>query len=403
MEIFVARQPIFDKSMNVFAYELLYRVDPGSAANVKDGDQATSAVITNTFLLIGFDNLTGGKPAFINFTRNMLAEEVATNLPRELVAVEVLEDVDPDDKVIEACRKLKDLGYTLVLDDFVFKGDLQPLIDLADIIKVDFLYTRGADRGEIIRQVGNKNIKFLAEKVETKEEFEEALGMGYSYFQGYFFSKPDTLSARDIPGYKLNYLHLLQELNRPETDFCMVEEIIKRDVSITYKLLKYINSASFGFRSKINSVKHALVLLGLQEIKKWISLIALRSMGEDKPDELMTSSILRARFSELIALSMGNKKRSPDYFLMGLLSMIDAFVDRPMPVILEGLPISEDIKMALISGEGLLGEVFCLVLAYEKGQWDSFASSAELLGLNEKTTTRLFLDSIEWSNQVVNT
>ena len=248
MDIFIARQPIFDIRQNVFAYELLYRSGIKNLYAGINGDQASSEVIGSSFLLFGLENLTMGKKAFINFTRKLLEDEVATLLPKESIVVEVLENVEPDKQMLSACIKLKELGYQLALDDFAYDPRFEPFIDLVDIIKVDFLQTSPQDRAALVQRIGNKNIKFLAEKVETKEDFNQALQAGYSYFQGYFFSKPNIVSGKDITSFKLTYLQLLQEIGKPDLDFDELEETIKRDVALSYKLLRYINSAAFSPR-----------------------------------------------------------------------------------------------------------------------------------------------------------
>lgn len=403
MDVFVARQPIFDRQQKVVGYELLYRIGQENhyENHFGNGDQATSEVIANCFLLIGLQNLTGGKRAFINFTENLLKNEIATILPRESVAVEILESIEVDEKVIKACQNLKKLGYTLVLDDFILDDRFKPLVELADIVKIDFLDVDIREKMDVVNSLGSRNVKLLAEKVETTEAFDQAYKMGYAYFQGYFFSKPVILSGQDIPGYKLNYLQVLQEINRPELDYDKLENVIKRDVSLSYKLLRYINSAAFGFRNRIDSIKHALVLLGLQEIKKWVSLIILRGLGEDKPDEIMTSSIIRAKFGELIAIQMGINDKNGDLFLMGMFSLIDVFISRPMAEILAELPISDDIKHALLGGYGLYGDIHQMILAYEKGEWESFAQLALQVNLDEAEVPALYLRSITWANEIM--
>lgn len=401
MEFFVARQPIFNKQQKVYAYELLYRLGFNNFYDNPDGDQATTEVIANSFLLIGIEALTGGKRAFINFTQNLLKNEVPTVLPKELIAVEILEYMELNEEIIAACKKLKQLGYILVLDDFVYSVKYKPLIELVDIIKIDFLQTPVKERMDIVQRIGSQRVKFLAEKVETREEFKQALKMGYSYFQGYFFSKPVILSGRDVPAHKLNYLQVLQEVNRPEFDFGRLDNIIKRDVSLSYKLLKYMNSAAFGFRTKISSIKHALVMLGMNEIKRWVSLIALRGLAEDKPDEIMTSSIIRARFGELIAPKIGLGNQSSDIFLMELFSMIDALIDRPMSDIVAELPIYEEIKDALLGKQCRYWDVYDLILSYEKGDWEKFSKYAAEFKLNETEVPELYLKSLEWANELI--
>lgn len=402
MDVFVARQPIFDRKKNVAAYELLFRSGTENAYDTSlDGDRSTSNVITNSLLIIGLDNLTSGKKAFVNFTRNLLVQGVPSMLPKDALAVEILETVEPEPDVVQACRELKAAGYQLVLDDFVFQERYQPLVELADIIKVDFMATDRAQRAELVRRCRSESVRFLAEKVETQEAFQEALDAGYELFQGYFFSKPLIVSGRDIPSSKISYLRVLNEVNKPDADFERLEEIIKRDVSLTYKLLRFINSAYFRFSVKVESIKHALILLGTKEIKKWVSVVALSSMGFDKPQELLNLSLVRARFCETVAVKTGLEKRSADLFLTGLFSLIDALVDRPMHTVLTDLPIADDVKQALLGRDNPLRDVFGLVLSYERAEWTRTSVYANKLRVNEKELPELFLDSINWAKITV--
>jgi EAL and modified HD-GYP domain-containing signal transduction protein len=400
MEIYVARQPIFNKQQEVYAYELLYRSGANKFYSSLNGDQASSEVITNSFLLIGLETLTRRKKAFINFTRNLLENDVATLLPNDLIVVEILQDIEPDEKMLAACRKLKELGYLLALDDFLYDDIFKPLLDLVDIIKVDFLTTPVEQRRAVVQRIEPHKALFLAEKVETREDFVQAVEMGYSYFQGYFFSKPDIVSGRDIPSFKLTYLKILQEINKPELDFDRLEKLIKMDVSLSYKLLKFINSLAFGFRSEIRSIRQALVLLGKKEISKWLSLISLKSIGENKPDELIITAICRAKFCELIAPRVGLKNRNSDLFLMGMFSLMDAFLDQPLSDILAQLPISEDIKTALLGGKSRFRDIYELILAYETGDWERLSRKAAKLELEEKEVKEFYLNSLEVSNQI---
>ena len=400
MEVFFARQPIFDKQQNLYAYDLLFRYKFKNLYESPDWDQATSTAIVVSFLLNSMDTITRGKRAFMSFSPNMLAQGLVTLFPKELVAVEISENVEPDKEIIAACKNLKGLGYLLVLDDFFLKPQCNPLIELADIIKIDFINTNIEEKRSLISKVGSQNIKFLAEKVDTREAFNQALEQGYSYFQGYFFSKPSKGSSHDVPFIKLNYLLVLQEINRPEVDFNRLEKIFKRDVSLSYKLLTHINSAYFGFSNEIRSIKYALSLLGILEVKKWVSLIALNEMGKDKPHELVVISIVRAHFCELIAPKVGLSDRASELFLMGLFSMLDAFLDQPMADILTKLPFSKDIKNALLGEKCLFLDVFELILSYEKGDWEQFSEYAAKLKLVGSEVPVLFLKAIEQSYQI---
>ena len=400
MENFVARQAIFDRNLQVFAYELLFRTGRENVYAATDADLATSSVITDSFITIGLESLTRGKRAFINFTKNLLLDETATILPKDSLVVEILEDIKPDEGIIAACAKLKNYGYTLALDDFVFDEIFEPLIELADIIKVDFRISEMDEIFDLIQKYGFKNIKFLAEKVETQDEFDEALGLGFTYFQGYFFSKPVIVASKDIPGYKINNLNIMNEINRPDVDFNKIESIIKQDVTISYKLLKFINSAFFGFSSTIQAIKQALVMLGIEEFRKWVTLVVLKGMGDDKPDELMVISIIRAKFCELIAGIIGLEKRGPELFFMGMFSVIDTFMGRPMEEILENLPLEDDIKDALSGHEGRLRDVYELMLATEKGEWDMIFKYADKLDIDKSKIPGLYVKALESANEI---
>jgi EAL and modified HD-GYP domain-containing signal transduction protein len=405
MDVFVARQPIFDARKNVIAYELLFRsgidnfYDPQT-----DGDQATYKVVLNSFFVIGMHTLTKGKRAFINFSRNLIVRGAPSMMPRELIGVEILETVEADDEIIAACRELKAAGYVVALDDFVLHERYFPLLKLADIIKVDFLATPTENRKAIVQQCKSHtthSIQFLAEKVETREDFEEGLDLGYVYFQGYFFSRPDVVSGKDIPGSKLTCLRMINEVNKPEASIDDVDQVIRRDVSLSYKLLQFVNSAFFGLTVQIQSIRHALMMLGLREIKKWASLVALYNLGYDKPQELLTLSLIRARVCEMLGLKINMQARSADLFLMGLFSLIDALVDRPMEELMRDLPVAEDLKQALLGEENRLNDVYRLVISYEKGEWDTTAAYLDKLGLDEAVLPDIYLQSVTWANTAI--
>jgi EAL and modified HD-GYP domain-containing signal transduction protein len=316
------------------------------------------------------------------------------------MVVELLETVEPDEEVIAVCRKLKELGYLLALDDFVFDQTMRPLIDLADIIKVDFLSTDRDQRAALIAQINPRRVRFLAEKVETDEEAENARHLGYSLFQGYFYSRPKIIQGRDVPGYKLNYLQLLREAMQQDLSLDKMEQIVSRDVSLAYKLLRFINSAAFSFRSRVQSIHHALVLMGVREIRKWVSLVALTGLGKDKSEELVVGSLIRARFCELVASRVGLGHRSSDLFLMGMFSMIDAFLDRPMQEALATLPLDDDIKIALLGGKNRCRDVYELTLAYERGDWEGLSQHTTVLNLVEEEVPQLYLQSVELAHKV---
>ncbi len=395
-DIYVARQPIFDADANVFAYELLFRngIEQYTAPKV-DSECATIKVIANS-LIIGLQNLTAGRRAFINFNRSLLVAGIPLLFPREMLGVEILEQVEPDDTVIRACRRLKRAGYMVVLDDFVFKEKFRPLIDVASLIKIDFRSTNEEKRREIFDLVDNPEVRFLAEKVETQEEYEEAMGLGYDLFQGFFFHRPDVIATREMPGFKINYLTILKKVCNSDLPFEEIEDILKRDVSLTYKLLRFINSASYNFRVTIRSIRHALVLLGKREIRKWLTLIALSGVGHDKPRELLHNTLVRARFCELIGHDLKLGDLTADLFLVGMFSLADAFLDREMDRVLEELPLDEKIKDALLGKTGLYKDVLELVVAYEKASWLAAARISQKLNFEEGKMVAHYIEAVQW-------
>ncbi len=399
MDVFVARQPIFDVHQNVYGYELLFRSGLNNVFQHPDPNEATSRVIVDSFFLLGMQELTGGKRAFINVTRDILLKEYLFMVPKELIVVEILETVEPDSAVVAACEKLKKAGYLLAMDDFVDKEEYRPLVDLADFMKIDFLLTAEKTRRSLVRKFGRSGIRFLAEKVETNDVHQGALDMGYTFFQGYFFSKPKIFSGKEIPGYKIHYLQLLQEIHRPELDFGQIGQIIKREMSLSFKLLRYINSAFFSLRNKINSLMQALVLLGEKEIRKWVSLIALARMGEDKPEELLIQALIRAKFCESISSFSGLSHRKEDLFLMGMFSLLDAILDRPLNEILREIPIADDIKAALGGEKNRLNQIHQCGLAWEVGNWEKSLELSRVIGIDEMAAYHQYLKAVKWGHQ----
>ncbi|NMA68218.1 MAG: HDOD domain-containing protein, partial [Desulfitobacterium sp.] len=391
MDVFVARQPILDSQGQIHAYELLFRESMDNTFKSSDGDLATSSLISRSFFLMDFNKLTMGKPAFINFTANLLKEGMATLLPKEQVVIEILEDVDPDPEIVEACKNLRAQGYQIALDDFVFRLDYFPLIELADIIKVDFRANQAFEVQNLIKRLKAKRIVFLAEKVETFAEYEEAKKIGYSLFQGYFFSKPNIVQSKEIPSSKLNYLRLLHQVNSPHAEIEQLDKIIRADVSLTYKLLKLINSSAIGLKHQISSIKQALVLLGLNEIKKWASVIVMGNIADDKPDALAIQSYVRASFAEKLAPKVGLADMKSNAYLMGLFSLIDACLDRPLPEILEELPIDSSVKNALLGQPNGYRYLLDLVMAYEQGEWPVVNRLLKKFGVAEDTIPQYYL------------
>ena len=400
MEHFIARQPIFDTKGRVFAYELLFRSGLHNYFDSEDFDQASASVIANSNLLFTLDEMTGNTKAFLNCTEKVLLEDLMTTLPRQQAVVEILENVEPTPQIVEACKRLKKLGYTLALDDFVYHQNFEPLLDLADIVKVDFLLSDEKQQEELARQLIPRGIKMLAEKVETHEVFEQAKTMGYQLFQGYFFAKPIIISRKDIPTNKIQFLRILKDVHAEEVDFKKLALTIQSEVSLTYKLLKLINSAAFALRSRVTSVLQALSLLGLREIRSWVSLLSISSMADDKPAELVVSSLIRARLCEQLALPCRMGDRKSDLFLMGLFSLLDVIMSRPLDEILKEITVEDDVFAALTGTDGPLKNILQLAIAMEKGEWDTVAELTTMMQIDEQQLPAAYREAVTWAQDI---
>jgi len=401
MDIYVARQPVFDRNRKVIGYELLYRSGSTNSCDSADGTEASLAVIRNTFLLLGEWVVAPPGKTFIKLTRDLLVNSVAKVLPHQSTVLEILEDIEPEEEVVHACMGLKEAGYTLAFDDYTLDSTPKtPLLELADIVKVDFTKNTNEQSQAIAQRLANGHRQLLAEKVETQAEFTAALAMGYDLFQGYFFSKPMILQGHAIPYYKRNYMRILGELNRTELDFPSLEGVIKQDVTLCYTLLKYINSAYFHVVDEVTSILRAIVLLGEAEVRKWASLVLCTLMGNDEPPEVVVRSLIRARMCELLAGNVGLEARASDLFLMGLFSMLDVLIGRPLGEILKGLSLSREVKRALLGERGDYRHLYDLVVSYERGQWERCSRHASKLNLNPERIPSAFLRAVEWADEI---
>jgi c-di-GMP-related signal transduction protein len=403
MDVFVARQAIFDRQLKVQGYELLARSCLGGVCAHAQDLMASLQVITNSFLSMGVENVLGGKPAFINFPQELLQDERALILPPKTTVIEILETVKPEPAVIAACRGLRDKGYTLALDDFNPNNGWSQFTDLVSIIKVDFRSTARGEQRKLVKRYAPQGIRMLAEKVETQAEFREAWQMGYEYFQGYFFARPVVLSRHEIPVCKLNHLRILEQLPRPELDYPAIEKLIRREVSLASKLLRFINSALFAWDQPVQSIMQALTGMGDQEIRTWVSLATLPSLTVDKPDELMRTALVRARFCELLAPGAGLDHRKADLFLIGLFSLLDAMLDWPLREVLAEIKLNGEIAGVLLNKAApgnRLASVYALILQYEAGEWELLADTADSLNIARDSIPELYLDSVAWSEQI---
>lgn len=396
MEVFLARQPIFDRKKQVVAYELLYR---SSVKNTYDlsinGDLATASVVVDTLINFGIKRLTNGKMAYINFTRNLLLENLPELFDASQLVIEVLENLEVDDLLVDACKNYKEKGYTIALDDFVGDGTFDRLMPYVDIIKVDFLVLKSAGRAYVAKKYEHTGVKLLAEKVETIADYEEALALGYHLFQGFFFERPVMCKGKSIQVSTYRYMEVLNETISEEPDFNRLTQIIKSDYSLTYKLLRLINSPAFYTVQEITSVNHALTLLGINEIRKWTTLIMLRDISSDKPNELVRVSLVRGLFAEKLAHLMHLKSRETEAFLLGLFSLIDTIMEKPLFEIIEPLPLKEDLKGALLGEKNVFHDILKLLKYYEAGNWDVVIAMSEALNLDFRAINPLFVAAVD--------
>ncbi len=400
MDVYIARQPIFTKNKRVYAYELLFRRSMGKKLGQVSGNRATTSVLSSAFLTEGIEKISGSKPCFINFTEQLLGKDIAGFFSKTKIVIEILEDVEPTDKVIEACRSLAQKGYLIALDDFVYARKLEPLIALADIIKIDFRLSTMDEIERMLYRLSHRRLKFLAEKIETYEEFDKALKLGFSYFQGYFFSQPETLRIREVASVKVNLMNLLAEVNRKKTTVDRLDAIISMDLGITYKLLRYINSAYYYLLHEVTSVRQAIIYLGAKEIRRFVTLVIISELASDKPEELVRLSITRGRFCELLAEPGQVIVDQSDLFLLGLFSLLDALLDTPMKEVMKSLPLADDVKEALVEGKGSLCPYLQLITAYERGCYSTCEKVLVDLHLSGAQVTEHYMAAVEFADRV---
>ncbi|MEA2642328.1 MAG: hypothetical protein QOF51_3722 [Chloroflexota bacterium] len=398
MQVYVARQPIFTGQMAVHGYELLFRDELANCFRSNNPDAASMQVLHDSAFLFGLDALTGGSKAFIKFTRHTLAHGYGELLPRESLVVELLPEIEADDEVLESCRRLKQLGYQLALDDF--QPDQTKLLPLVDLAKVDFQQADDEKLG-IPQRFQREGLEFVAKHVETEEARRLAEAAGYTYYQGYFFSKPAMMTATRPTGLRANYLRILDEVHRPGLDFDRLAELIEMDVSLVYRVLRYINSAANGLRNRVTSVKLALVMLGEDGARKWVPLMLLADMSGEKPSELVRMCATRARFCETVAVAAGWEDRARELFLLGLFSLIDALLNAPMERVLQELPLPREVVSALLGKENRYRALCQMMVACEEGEWGVLDQCAASLGVGEEQVAGAYVQAVEWASSAL--
>jgi EAL and modified HD-GYP domain-containing signal transduction protein len=393
----IARQAILDADEKVVGYELFFREGPGENRFTSDSERATSTTI-DALNMMGLDVLCDGYPAFVNSTREMLLTGYFALLPPRDVVVEIQEKVLADDDVMQACERLKKDGYSVALDNFIPGDKREALVHFADIRAIS-----PAQRGALAGRYASKHCRMVAQKVESREAFVEAKKNGFTCFQGYFFQHPENIRARQIPAQQASYVRLLGAVSKPDVDFAEVEELIKREPSLCYRLLRYFNSPLLGLSSSpINSIRHGLNLLGERETVRWIRMTTTIVMGETKSSDLVLSALVRARFCELIAPKVEHGKS--DLFLLGMLSLMDAVLSVPIGMLIEELPLDPAIKEQLLGGKtGVktpLTPIYDLMLAREVGDWGRVTRLGKQLNLSLSFVAETSNEAMRWAHQI---
>jgi c-di-GMP-related signal transduction protein len=345
--------------------------------------------------------MVGDRRAFINFDRDLLLRDAAHVLSPKDVVIEILENTLIDDEVIATCRALQEHGYLLAADDIASVDQMRPLVDLADVIKVDFRAASSIEQEKIVKTYGQRHI-CLAEKLETQGEFEAARKLGYRLFQGYFFARPVVLKGQQIPGFKMNYLRILNAVHKLELEFAELERLIRQETSVAYKLLRYANSALFAQRTQIDSIKRALVILGEQELRKWTSIVLLMHLASDRPDALVMCALIRAYFCESLARVCGLGGRTAELFLLGMFSLLDAMTGCPLEDAMRQIRLAPDIQATLLGKQPPcpLTGVFRLVKAYERGDWQAVLEDARRLRVETEELQDIYLRAVAWCEEI---
>jgi len=391
-QVLMARQPIFDRNQKVVAYELLYRTEDAQGHALFANSEATSEVLLNAYTSISDSGELKRVPAFINLTRDILVEQKLPEVSKKHIVLEILEDIEPDEEVVEAVRQLHSEGYRIAMDDFVYDPKFDALLELSQIVKVDVFELSDEQIKEQVQQLRRHKVTLLAEKIETHEQLETCVELGFKLFQGHFLSKPKVIKGKKIQGSQVALMQLIQELQSPKATPEKLEELIIRDPALTYKLLRIVNSAGYSLVRQVESIAEAIVLLGLEQVKKWATLIAMSS-NQDKPEELSRSLLVRGRMCEEIAQAQ-KKSNYGSYFMAGMMSGLHALLDIERDTMLEQVPLGDDIKNAVSLGQGEIGQVLRNVVNYENGDWDLLP-----MDLDGTLYDQAYRASLEWTQE----
>lgn len=394
--VLFARQPIFNQNLKTIAYELLFR-DENNENSFIDGDKATSQLLLSVYTEATIEKAVGPKKAFVNFTRNLLLNPPP--IDKKHIVIEILEDLKIDDALIESVKTLKRKGYTIAMDDYVYSKDTAPLLKLVDIIKLDVLALSEDQLIKHAKYLKSLNLKLLAEKVEDHKMYRHCVDLGFDYFQGYFLCKPTSVRGTSIPASKVVVLQLMAALQNPDLPFSELERLIVNDPVMSLKLLQMINSAAFYLSKEVESIQRAITILGAKQLKSWVSLLSLSNLSQ-KPAELSALAIQRAKMCEVIADSC-NPRESQQFFTVGLFSLLDAFFDLELSEIIEPLPLTTEVKEAILQREGVMGFVLDTAIAHEQNRWENINwLKLSELKISGTVLNEAYQEGVRWADEV---
>jgi EAL and modified HD-GYP domain-containing signal transduction protein len=400
MDIYIARQPIFDNKYNVIAYELLYRNNEGNFFNGNISDNvATSILLINSYFNFGIKTLVGEYKVFINFDSHLIKSDIAQLLNKDKVVIEILESVKPDKKLLNKIRKLNELGYTIAVDDYTTDYKYNEITNLCNIVKVDFMENTREGIESLVKELKRSGKILLAEKVETKEEFEWAKFIGFDYYQGFYFSRPSLRKGKALPENAVQYVRLMNELNTPEPKFRVLSDIIGLDISLTYKLLKLVNSNP-RLQNEITSIQQAIAILGVNELTRWLSLAMVQDISKQETHEAVRYAMIRSNLLKEIALHSNLKNSVEELSLLGTLSIVDTVLEISMDEALKSIPISKEMKDTLLDKNTMYSDAMKLCFAYERGVFNDIHKSACNINYDVKLLSGHYIDSVKWADEM---
>jgi EAL and modified HD-GYP domain-containing signal transduction protein len=393
IEIYVGRMPIYTPSLDVFGFKLLYRVKDNTKILIQESEKATSEIIFNTFIEIGLEKIAEDKLAFITIDNSYLTEKLPLPFPKEQIVLVIPKWVPMNNQTIAAIKRLKAERYWLCLEDRLGENIPEDVCNLVNIIKIDIQEMKTQVLHERVDFYRTTSARLMASKVQSQEDFEICKDIGFNYYEGYFLAKPRIVLGRRLPTNRFSLLKLLSCLFDPEADMGELEELIRQDISLSYRLLRMVNSAYYALDTKVESIRHALVILGLKQIREWLTILAMADVN-DRSTTLMTTAMIRGKMCELLAVSAGFKQEDR-FFTVGLLSILDAIMDLSMEEVLQNLPLLDDMNQALLTQTGPMGYVLSCVLAYENGEWNK----VDLLKTNPVDLRDAYLRAISWASE----